>query len=82
MRQLQNIEGQGEGFDFLIHTIGDEAVRQALNSIENSREVDFEPRHRLTHVELVHKDDLKRFKALGAIADPQAIIFHLNKNSS
>jgi predicted amidohydrolase YtcJ len=74
MKQLQNIDETGEGFDFLIHTIGDAAARQALNAIETTREDGFETRHRLTHVELVHQDDLHRFKELGTIADPQVSI--------
>jgi predicted amidohydrolase YtcJ len=76
MKQLQNIDETGEGFDFLIHTIGDAAARQALNAIETTREDGLETRHRLTHVELVHKDDLHRFKELGAIADPQVTQFY------
>ena len=71
MKELQDIDGRGEGFDFLIHTIGDAAVRQALNAIETSRDSSHETRHRLTHVELVHENDLQMFTKLGAIADPQ-----------
>ncbi len=78
MKELQNINESGEGFDFLIHTIGDAATRQALNAIETTREDGFETRHRLTHVELVHKDDLQRFKELGVIADPQVSIFQIH----
>lgn len=62
------------GFTFNIHTIGDKGVRDALTAIEqagvtNSTLTD--RRHRLTHVENVHPDDIARFAALGVIADFQ-----------
>lgn len=55
------------GFDLHIHTIGDQAVRDALDAIAQA-----EPgRHRLTHVELVEQADIPRFRQLGVIADFQ-----------
>ncbi len=64
---------QAVGFDLHIHTIGDRAVREALNAIEATRG---DPggataRHHLTHVELVHPDDVPRFGALDVLADMQ-----------
>lgn len=61
------------GFDVHIHTIGDGGVRDALDAIERVQELNGEigARHRLTHVELYHPDDLHRFKDLGVIADIQ-----------
>ncbi len=32
-------------------------------------------RHKLTHLELVHPDDVDRFAEIGVIADPQVIVF-------
>ena len=64
---------QAVGFDMHIHAIGDRAVREALNAIEATKD-DFgggTARHRLTHVELVHPDDVPRFAALGVHADMQ-----------
>jgi predicted amidohydrolase YtcJ len=55
------------GFDMHIHTIGDQAVRDALDAIEQATP----GRHRLTHVELVDKADLPRFRQLDVIADFQ-----------
>lgn len=55
------------GFDLHIHTIGDQAVRDALDAIEQAEK----GRHRLTHVELVSQEDLPRFRQLGVIADFQ-----------
>ncbi|MEM7432170.1 MAG: amidohydrolase [Pseudomonadota bacterium] len=61
------------GYDFHIHAIGAGGVRDALNAIERARSAnpDLEPRHRLTHVEYVHPDDIPRFRSLGVIADIQ-----------
>ena len=60
------------GFDLHIHTIGDRAVHEALNAIEaTAGETPREPRHRLTHVELVAVDDVPRFEQLGVVADLQ-----------
>ena len=55
------------GFDLHIHTIGDRAVSDALNAIEQAGR----GRHRLTHVELVDQADIPRFRKLGVIADFQ-----------
>ncbi|WP_394559293.1 amidohydrolase [Aquipseudomonas alcaligenes] len=55
------------GFDLHIHTIGDQAVRDALDAIEQAGR----GRHRLTHVELVDQADIPRFRKLGVIADFQ-----------
>ena len=57
------------GFDFHIHAIGDRAVQEALDSIENG--ATSAGRHRLTHVEMVDKADLARFKELDVTADCQ-----------
>jgi predicted amidohydrolase YtcJ len=61
------------GFDMHIHTIGDRAVREALDAIEAAQKANgkSDRRHRLTHLELIHKDDRHRFKELGVIADFQ-----------
>lgn len=55
------------GFDLHIHAIGDQAVRDALDAIEQAGR----GRHRLTHVELVDTADVPRFRQLGVIADFQ-----------
>ncbi|AMR66324.1 amidohydrolase [Aquipseudomonas alcaligenes] len=55
------------GFDLHIHTIGDQAVGDALDAIEQAGR----GRHRLTHVELVDQADIPRFRQLGVIADFQ-----------
>ena len=74
------------GFDMHIHAIGDRAVRESLDAIEDSMQVngtlESPRRHRLTHVEMVDSADLGRFAELGVIADFQvAGDFALPKNS-
>jgi predicted amidohydrolase YtcJ len=60
------------GFDLHIHAIGDDGVRTALDAIEaTAGMVARPPRHRLTHVELVHPDDVPRFAQLDVTADLQ-----------
>ncbi|MGB4074253.1 amidohydrolase [Pseudomonas sp.] len=56
------------GFDMHIHAIGDQAVSDALDAIDAT---DGQGRHRITHVELVDKQDIPRFKQLEVIADFQ-----------
>ena len=59
------------GYDFLIHAIGDRGVREALNAIEKTKVP--QARHRLTHLEMVHKEDVERFGELGVLADVQVL---------
>ena len=62
------------GYDFHIHAIGAGGVREALNAIEAARAANpqiTDARHRITHVEHVHPDDIDRFAQLGVIADIQ-----------
>jgi predicted amidohydrolase YtcJ len=57
------------GFDFHIHTLGNRAVHEALNAIEQSGTSN--GRHRLTHVEYVNPVDYPRFAPLNVTADAQ-----------
>ncbi len=61
------------GFNFMIHAIGDRGVHEALNAIEAARSVNsnLNPRHRITHLDLIDNEDLPRFKELDVIADFQ-----------
>lgn len=62
------------GFQIHLHAIGDRAIRHALDAIENAIEVNpkWDRRSTITHVQLVHPDDLARFNKLGIIANFQA----------
>lgn len=59
------------GYGAHIHAIGDGAVRESLNAIESVRQQDSKHAYTLTHVEMVHIADVKRFKALDVTADFQ-----------
>jgi predicted amidohydrolase YtcJ len=59
------------GFQVHVHTIGDRAVREALDAVgaaarANGRR---DARHHVAHVQLVHPDDLPRFADLGVAAN-------------
>ena len=64
-----------DGFQVHFHTIGDLAVRQALDAIEAARTAngDLGHRHHLSHIQLIHPDDQPRFRKLGAIANFQPL---------
>lgn len=63
----------GLGFQVHLHTIGDRAVRLALDAIEHAISVHgrHDLRHHLAHVQVVHPDDLGRFRALDAVVNAQ-----------
>jgi predicted amidohydrolase YtcJ len=63
----------GHGFQVHLHTIGDRAVREALDAVEAAREANGsrDARHHLAHIQLVHPDDHPRFVELGVVANAQ-----------
>ncbi|QIZ06493.1 amidohydrolase [Priestia megaterium] len=62
-----------EKFQIRFHAIGNGAVRLALDAFEEARNVNGErdARHVIEHVEVLHPDDVHRFKDLGVIASFQ-----------
>ncbi|MGF1662553.1 MAG: amidohydrolase [Kineosporiaceae bacterium] len=63
------------GFQVHLHTIGDRAVRDALDAIAAAARANGHPglrRHHLAHVQVVHPDDIPRFADLGVTANCQA----------
>ncbi len=61
------------GLPVAVHAIGDGAVRMVLNGYEaaikaNGRR---DSRNRIEHIEVVHPDDIPRFKELGTVASMQ-----------
>jgi hypothetical protein len=63
----------GHGFQVHLHTIGDRAVREALDAIEAAQQANGvrDARHHLAHIQLVHPDDQPRFAELGVVANAQ-----------
>jgi predicted amidohydrolase YtcJ len=65
----------GLGFQVHMHTIGDRAVRLALDAVEKARAIHgpHDLRHHLAHIQIVHPDDLARFRALDVVANCQTL---------
>ncbi len=61
------------GFQPHFHALGDRAVRQALDAVEAARIANgwSDTRPHLAHLQVVHPDDLPRFRKLGALANAQ-----------
>jgi len=62
------------GFQVHFHALGDGAVRMAFDAIEasNNRNGEQDLRHHLSHIQVIHPDDMPRFAELGAVANFQA----------
>lgn len=63
------------GFQVHFHALGDRAVREALDAIEAARAANGpgDRRHHLAHIQIVHPDDLPRFRELGAVPNAQPL---------
>jgi len=61
------------GLQIFVHCCGDGAVRRTLDGYEALQKLNGkrDSRHRVEHIEVVHPDDLPRFKELGVIASMQ-----------
>ena len=59
------------GLPVAIHSIGDAAVRASLDAFEASKGNPVPYPNRIEHIELIHADDVPRFKALGLAASMQ-----------
>jgi predicted amidohydrolase YtcJ len=63
------------GWQILIHTIGDRAIRKGLDALAGAAAANPEPRHgrrhRLEHIETIDRADVGRFAANGVIASMQ-----------
>ncbi|HSG47367.1 MAG TPA: amidohydrolase [Longimicrobiales bacterium] len=66
------------GFKVHLHTIGDRAIRVALDAFEaqHLRDAGAGPRHIMSHIQLFHPDDIPRFAALGVVASFQPLWFY------
>jgi predicted amidohydrolase YtcJ len=64
-----------EKFQLHVHTIGDGAVRAAVDGIEYALHQNgkWDARHQLAHLQVVNPADIPRFKALGILANFQTL---------
>jgi predicted amidohydrolase YtcJ len=63
------------GFQVHVHAIGDRAVRETLDAIEAARISNGQNdlRHHIAHIQVVHPDDVPRFRQLGVAANAQPL---------
>lgn len=80
MFELSHLNQLFEAFDahrfqLHIHTIGDRAVRVALDGIEAVRRANgpWPALHQLAHLQIIDPTDIPRFRALGALANFQPL---------
>jgi predicted amidohydrolase YtcJ len=72
-----------EGFQILLHAIGDRAIRMALDAYERAQKINGTSgrRHRVEHIEVPARADIARFKRLGVIASTQALFANPDQNT-
>lgn len=65
----------GLGFQVHVHAIGDRAVRDALDAFAAARSANGpnDLRHHIAHLQVVHPDDLARFRQLDITANAQTL---------
>ncbi len=63
------------GFQVHFHALAERAVREGLDAIEAALVANGpgDNRHHLAHLQVVHPDDIPRFRALGAVANAQPL---------
>jgi predicted amidohydrolase YtcJ len=64
-----------EGFQVHFHALAERAVREALDAIEAARQANGpnDLRHHLAHLQVVHPDDIPRFRELNVVANAQPL---------
>jgi predicted amidohydrolase YtcJ len=64
-----------EGFQVHFHALAERAVRESLDAVEASLAANgpSDHRHHLAHLQVVHPDDIPRFRQLGAVANAQPL---------
>ncbi|MGL4257868.1 MAG: amidohydrolase [Microbacterium sp.] len=63
------------GFQVHFHAIGDRAVRECLDAVERAIERNGrgDNRHHIAHIQVVHPEDIARFRELGVAANMQSL---------
>lgn len=61
------------GFQVHFHAIGERAVREALDAVEAARRTNgpTDTRPHIAHIQVIHPDDIRRFRELGVAANAQ-----------
>ncbi|MDQ0894758.1 amidohydrolase [Agromyces ramosus] len=63
------------GFQLHFHAIGDRAVRECLDAVSHAIERNGrnDHRHHIAHIQVVHPEDVPRFRELGVVANMQSL---------
>jgi predicted amidohydrolase YtcJ len=63
------------GFQVHYHALGERAVRESLDAVEAALRANgpSDNRHHLAHLQVVHPDDIPRFRTLNAVANAQPL---------
>ena len=66
---------ENEGFQVHFHAIGDKAIRITLDAFEYARKINGlnNMRHMISHAQLIHPEDIERFKKLDIITSFQPL---------
>jgi predicted amidohydrolase YtcJ len=69
------LEADRLGLQIFVHSVGDGGVRRVLNAYALARKENGirDSRHRVEHIEVIHPNDIHRFKELGVIASMQPL---------
>jgi predicted amidohydrolase YtcJ len=74
---LKDVVTRLDALDFQVHfhALAERAVREALDAVEAARRTNgmTDTRPHLAHLQVIHPDDLPRFRRLGAIANVQPL---------
>jgi hypothetical protein len=72
-----------EGFQILLHGIGDRAIDMALRAYAHAAQANGSSgrRHRIEHIEVPRLEDIPRFRELGVVASTQALFANPDKNT-
>jgi predicted amidohydrolase YtcJ len=64
-----------EGFQVHFHALAERAVREALDAVEAAARANgpSDHRHHLAHLQVVHPEDVPRFRRLNAVANAQTL---------
>jgi hypothetical protein len=64
-----------QGFQVHFHALAERAVREALDAIEAARRANGmnDLRHHIAHIQVIHPDDIPRFRALKVVANAQPL---------
>jgi predicted amidohydrolase YtcJ len=63
----------GLGFQPHFHAIGERAIRESLDAVEAARQTNgmSDTRPHIAHIQVIHPDDVGRFRELGVVANAQ-----------